>query len=165
METFAVRMAGEMHLPTAIPFIIAKLKESGEDGEWLTEECDTALGKIGGDTTIAAVADMFRQGEWYLRMDACSVLQHIHSDLVVDTALELLSSEENTTVRAFLVDGLLSHFAFDAIEPIRQIVLDGKYDKTDADLKRGLVVAAMLMGVKFPEREQWKAEVEQKRLE
>ncbi len=165
METFAVRMAGEMRLDAAVPLIIAKLKEDVEEAEWLTAQCDSALAKIGGDATISAVAEMFREGGWHLRMDACSVLQHVHSDLAVSTALELLPSEEDRTVRAFLAGGLVSHFAFEAIDPLRQLVLDGSYDDTYTDLKSDLLVAATLMGVELPEREQWKADLEQKRLE
>ena len=45
------------------------------------------------------------------------------------------------------------------------MVLDGTYDETYADLKRDVVVAATLMGVEFPERELWVAEVKEKRLQ
>lgn len=165
METFAVRMAGEMRLVPAIPLIIAKLKEGDEEDEWLREQCETALMKIGGDATITAVADMFRQGDWNLRMAACNVLQHVHSDLSVTTALAFLPSEEDGTIQAFLAGGLASHLAFEAIEPIRQLVIDGTYDETYADLKQDLVVATTLMNVEFPEREQWKADVKKKRQE
>ena len=165
METFAVRMAGEMRLEPAIPLIITKLKERGEEAKWLNELCESALVKIGGDATIQAVADLYRQGDWHLRMAACNVLEHIHSDLAVTTALGFLPTEEDGTIRAFLAGGLPSHFAFEAIEPLRQMVIDGNYDETDADLKRDVVIAAKLMGVAFPELEQWKLEVEEKRLE
>ena len=162
METFAVRIAGEMRLETAIPLLIGKSKE---DGEWLGEQCETALTKIGGDAAISAAAEMFRQGDWHLRMAACNVFQHVHSDLAVRTALELLPTEQDRTIRAFLAGGLADHFAFEAIEPLRQLVLDGTYDETYTDLKRDVVIAATLMGIEFPEREQWIIEVERKRLE
>jgi hypothetical protein len=165
METFAVKIAGEMRLVPAISLIIAKLKEGGEEDEWLREQCETALVKIGGDATITAVADMFRQGDWNLRMAACNVLQHVHCDLAVTTALGFLSTDEDGTIRAFLAGGLASHLAFEAIEPIRQLVIDGTYDESYADLKRDLVVATTLMNVEFPEREQWKADVKKKRQE
>lgn len=165
METFAVWMAGEMRLEAAIPLIIAKLNEGGEEAEWLAAQCDSALVKIGGDATVQAAAIMYRQGGWRPRMAACSVLEHIHNDLAVTTALGFLPNEENGTIRAFLAGGLASHFAFEAIEPIRQMVIDGSYHETDADLKRDVVIAATLMGVEFPELEHWKLEVEKKRLD
>jgi hypothetical protein len=121
--------------------------------------------KIGGDVTISAVEGMFRQGDWHLCMAACNVLQHVHSDLAVNAALEFLPTEEDGTIRAFLAAGLASQLAFEAIEPLRQLVLDGTYDESYADVKRDVVVAATLMDVEFPEREQWKVEVEKKRLE
>ncbi len=165
MEIFAIRMAGEMRLEAATPLIIAKLKEADENDDWLMEECETALAKIGSDATITAVADIFRQSKWHLRISASGLLKRVHSDLAVATALELLPDEKDQAVRAFLADGLISQFAFEAIEPLRQFVRRGDYDETDADLKSGLLVATTLMGVELPEREQWKADVERERQE
>jgi hypothetical protein len=165
MEGFAVRMAGEMRLQPAIPLVIAKLKDGDDDADWLSELGQDTLEMIGGDAAVLAVAEMFRAGDWQLRMFASDVLQHLHSDVAVTTALELLPGEEDPTIRSFLATGLSSHFAFEAIEPIRQLVLDGTYDESYADLKHDVVVAATLMNVEFPEREQWKADVEKKRLE
>jgi hypothetical protein len=165
MEGFAVRMAGEMRLEAAIPLVIAKLEEDDEGAEWLNRLCEETLEQIGGDAVIRAVADMYRQGGWNLRMTACDLLQHIHSDLAVSTILELLPGEEDSTIRTFLATGSASHLAFETIEPLRQLVLDGRYDESFADLKQDIVVAATLMNVEFPERELWKDEVEKKRLE
>ncbi len=151
-------------MQAAIPLIIAKLNDGGEEAEWLSDECESALGIIGGDAAIHAVADLYREGDQHLRMIACSVMQHIHSDLAVTTALDFLPEEEDGTMRALLAEGLASHFAFEAIEPIRQLVIDGSYDETQSDLKRDVVIAATLMGVEFPELEPWKSEVENARL-
>jgi uncharacterized protein YecA (UPF0149 family) len=79
--------------------------------------------------------------------------------------LEFLPNEEDGTIRAFLAGGLASHFAFEAIEPLRQMVIDGNYDETETDVKHDLVIAARLMGVEFPELEQWQLEAATKRLE
>jgi len=162
METFAVRMAREMRLEPAIPLIIGKLKEGGEEAEWLADECKSALAEIGGDGVIHAVADLYREGDWHLRMAACNVLAHVHSDLAVSTALEFLPDAEDGTIRAFLGAGLACHLAFEAIEPLRQLVIDGTYDETFADLKQNVVVAATLMNVEFPELDEWKSEVREK---
>ena len=48
METFAVRMAGEMRLEAAIPLIIAKLKEDEEEPDWLTQQCEIGSGEDRG---------------------------------------------------------------------------------------------------------------------
>ena len=165
MEVFAVKMAGAMRLEPAIPLIIAKLKEGDEEDEWLTEQCESALVKIGGDATIHAVAEMYRQGDEHLRRAACYVLEHVHSDLAVTTALEFLPTEKDPSLQAFLAGGLASHFAFEAIDPLRQLVLDGTYDESYTDVKRDVVIAATLMNVEFPEQECWQEELEEKWLE
>ena len=165
MDAFAVRIAGEMRLDAAIPLIITKVKEGGEEAVWLREQCEATLVKIGGDTPIHAVAEMYRQGDSHLRMAACNVLEHVHCDLAVTTALELLPNEEDGTIRAFLAGGLASHYAFEAIEPIRRMVIDGTYDDSFSDLKRDVVIAATLMGVEFPERKLWNVEVKNKQME
>jgi hypothetical protein len=164
-EVFAVRIAGEMRLGATVPLIIAKLEDCDEDDDWFFEECERALPKIGGDTTISAIADMYRQGDWNLRSIACEVMQHVHSDLAVQTALEFLASEKDESIRASLGSCLAAQLAFEAIEPLRQLVIRDNYDGNYADLKRDVVVAATMMGVEFPEREQWKADVERKQLE
>jgi hypothetical protein len=165
MEIFAVKMAGEMRLEPAIPLIIAKLREGDEEDEWLNEQCESALVKIGGDAAIHAVAEMYRHGDERMRRAACFVLEHVHSDLAVATALEFLPNEKDPSTRAFLAGGLASHFAFETIEPLRQLVLDGTYDSSYTDVKRDVVIAATLMNVEFPERESWREELEIKWLE
>lgn len=164
-EVFAVRIAGEMQLEAAIPLIIAKLKDCDEDDDWFFEECTRAFLKISGNTTISAVADMFRQGNWNLRSIACEIMQRVHSDLAVQAALEFLASEKDESIRASLGSCLAAQLAFETIEPLRQLVIDGTYDGDYADLKRDVIVASTMMGVEFPEREQWKADVERKQLE
>jgi hypothetical protein len=98
-------------------------------------------------------------------MAACNVLQHLHSDLAVSTALEFLPTEDDGTLRAFLAGGLADHFAFEAIEPLRQLAIEGSYDESYTDLKHNVAVAATIMGVEFPERELWMAEAKKKGME
>lgn len=98
-------------------------------------------------------------------MAACGPLQHIHLDSAVAKAIEFLPEEEDGTIRAYLAAGLASQFAYEAIEPLRQIALDGSYDESFVDLKPELASAATLMGIAFPERELWKSEAQEKWLE
>lgn len=165
METFAVRMAGEMRLEAAVPLIVVKLMEVGGEAEWLAEQCRSALVRIGGDVAAQAVADLYRQGNEHLRLMASDILQKVHSDLAVANALEWLPGETDPILTGSLSLILTSQFAEEGIEPVRQVILDGRYDERLANLKRGIVAAATLLGVPFPEREQWKAEVDAKQWE
>ena len=92
-------------------------------------------------------------------------MQHVHSDLAVAKALELLPREKDASVRAWLAEALASQFAYEGIEPVRQVILSGDYDREATDLPLDLIVAATLMEVELPEREQWQQEVEKDRAE
>ena len=56
LEIFLVQMAGSMRYEPAIPLIIKKFLV---DGEILNEECDKALTKIGTDSVVRAVRDIY----------------------------------------------------------------------------------------------------------
>ena len=50
MATYAVMLAGEMRLIDAVPLIVAKMHS---DADFLLEECEFALSKIGTDAVVA----------------------------------------------------------------------------------------------------------------
>lgn len=165
MELFMVNLAAELRLDAAVPHIVAKLREAEKEADLLFEEGERALVQIGTDAVVEGAAVLFSQGDWIRRMVGCYVFQHVHSDLAVAKALEFLPHEEEPTVKARLAHTVTSQFAYEAIEPVRQVVLSGRYDETFADLRLDLLVAAALMEVDLPEKEQWKVDVERGRAE
>ncbi len=56
-------------------------------------------------------------------------------------------------------------YAFEAIEPVRQLALTGDYDEALTNLRRDLVAVVSLMEIDLPEMAEWKAELEQKHRE
>jgi hypothetical protein len=76
-----------------------------------------------------------------------------------------LRHEDNPTVRTWLAQALTSQFAYEAVEPVRQVILSDDYDRTATDLRLDLIVAATLMEVDLPEKERWRVEVEKGRTE
>ena len=165
MELFVVSLAGEMRLEAAVPHIIAKLREVDEHADLLFEETERALIEIGTDAAVEGAATLFSDGDWMRRLSASQVMQHVHSDLAVAKALEVLPHETDATIKAWLAQALISQFAYEGIEPVRQVVLKGDYDKSVSDLRRDLIVAATLMEVDLPEKEQWRAGIEKDRAE
>lgn len=161
MEGFMVRLAGELRLEAAVPLITQKARY--EDAEWLSGLCQDALVKIGTDTVVEAVSEGFQELTWYQRMSACSVLENVHTDLAVRKSLDLLQTEEDPTIKTCLGQALNAQFAEEAVEPVRQLILSGQTDLDFTDLRFGLVAAAALTGVDFPEREEWKVQAEQER--
>jgi hypothetical protein len=93
MELFMVNLAGEMRSNAAVPHIIAKLREAPKEADLLFDEGQRALVQIGTDAAVEGAATLFSQGDWIRRMTGCHVLQHVHSDLAVAKAIELLPLE------------------------------------------------------------------------
>jgi hypothetical protein len=165
MELFMVSLAGEMRLEAAVPHIIAKIKEADEHADLLFEETEQALVKIGTDAAVEGAATLFSDSIWVPRISACCVFQHVHSDLSVAKALQQLPHEKDATIKAWLAQALMSQFAYEGIEPVRQVVLDDDYDRSVSDLRRDLIVATTLMEIELPEKEQWRADLEKHRAE
>lgn len=162
MEGFMVRLAGELRLEAAVSQIVQKAY-ADEEGDWLSIQCQDALIRIGTDAVVEAVAEGFSDVDWYRQMLACGVLEHVHSDLSVGKCLDLLETEEHPTIKTYLGQALNAQFAEEGIEPVRTLIRSGKVDCEFADLRSGLVSAATLIGVGFPEMEEWKAEVKEER--
>jgi len=164
MEIFLVQLAGEMRLEAAVPLIVTKMHTLGD---YLSEESETALAKIGTDAAAAAVTERWQEAEWDYRLYASSALGRIHSDTSVRKCLELLPDEEDADVRTNLALALLSNYALDGVEVVRQLVLARRYNASLADVQADLVAASAVMGVTFPEYDVWKrmAEDREKQLE
>jgi hypothetical protein len=155
LEPMAVRLAGEMRLSQAIPLIVGKLHE---EGDLLQQECERALWKIGGDAVVEGVCADYIESEWSYRLYAVSVLECIHSDLVVTKAVECLSQEKDGEIKAWLGHVLLRQFASEGIEPLRQLILGGPLDPEMREMRKDFLTACTLMEVGFPEMEQWREE-------
>jgi hypothetical protein len=159
LEIFLVELAGEMRLAQAIPLIVNKLHECGEI---LSEECVEALGKIGTDAAATAVTEGWLEAEWDYRIYAVGALEKIHADTTVRKCLELLPKEKDLDIRTNLAAALLSQFAEEGIEPVREMVHRRAYDSGMTDLMQPLVAVSTALGVTFPEYPIWKRETERK---
>lgn len=102
------------------------------------------------------------QSEWDYRLYASGALEKIHSDTTVRKCLELLPQEKDLVIRTNLADALLSQFADEGIEPIREMVQSRAYDSMSTDLMRKLVAVSSILGVTFPEYLIWKRESEER---
>jgi hypothetical protein len=158
LQPLMVRLAGEMRLEAAVPLVVDKLHE---DRDWLDEECQRTLIKIGTDSVVEGIYDAFLVAPWHFRLHSAGSLAGIHSDLCVTRCLDLLREEdEDGDLQVELGRALLAHFAYNALEPMRQLVLQRRNDAEVLPVQEELVVAATLMGVEFPEYVEWKQEVE-----
>ena len=120
LEPEIVRLAGRMRLQTAIPILVEHL-HSDEDS--LTDASATALMKIGTDAVVEAIADDWPDASDDFRGSAADVLEKIHSDLCVENCLEFLEFEDDLETAVALGHTLLSHFAFEGIEPVQEFFM------------------------------------------
>jgi len=72
LEGLSIRLAGEMRLETAIPPLIDRLREVGE---WIGEEAQEALTKIGTDAVVQGIVGRYAGGDWDFRTVAASLLE------------------------------------------------------------------------------------------
>jgi SEC-C motif len=152
MEGFSIRLAGEMRLEAAIPWLLEMLTD---DGDWVHEECHRALAKIGTEAVVAQFAKDCPKGDWNLRMSAACILEDIHSDLSVQTCLALLNTEVDQQIRGILLQAILLNFATEGVELARSFVLGTPLDPHVLEVRSALLTACKLMGRRFPEFDAW----------
>lgn len=162
IEEFAIRIAGELRLSTAVPFLVGKLRS---DGDFVLEESVKSLVKIGADAAVEAIGANWQNETWDFKLYATSVLEKIHADATVRRCAELLPVEKDRGLKTNLANALLMQFCDEAIEPVRQMVQQRAYDTTFADLSSDLVAVATAMGVTFPEMAVWKRQAKHHRAE
>ena len=154
LERDIVRIAGLMELKQAIPLIIQRA-HLGEDD--IADECGDALGQIGTDEVVDAIRSDWEYGDHDFRLIMCSALEKIHTDHCVKACLEFLRTELDGETQLELGNALISHFAFDCIDEIRELVSGHPDDLVpdQRDLRFRLVAAAEIMGISFPEKSDW----------
>jgi hypothetical protein len=158
LQVFLIRLAGEMRLTSAVPPIIDALKQGDELRE---EQCGRALVQIGGDDVARSLSLEFPTApSWEFQLAAANVLGNIHSDSVFDWVLELFNREEEISTKARLAEALLAQFKTEAVEPVRQFILSMELDPEVAAAREALLGTSRVLGVDFPEREEWEEESE-----
>jgi hypothetical protein len=155
MEPLVVRLAGQAHLESTIPLLVAKLQEDG--GDLLNEECAEALTRLGTPAVLNAIAEVFPRAEHHFRLFATEPLEHIHSDLAVETSLRLLGQERDEMIQGNLAQALLSQFAPEGIEAARRLLLGRELDFEGQGLRDYLLETCTIMGERFPEYDEWLA--------
>lgn len=163
LEPLVVRLAGLARLESTIPAIIDHLE--GDLGDFDNEEAADALARIGTPAVLRAVAEAFPEAEQHFRLYAGKPLETIHSDLAVETCLRLLEGEDDEDIRLRLADAALAHFADEAIEPARRLLLGREIDFGNRDLLDSLLTYCTLTGARFPEYDEWLAREKQEREE
>ncbi len=154
MEPLMVILAGLLRMDAAIPMILGKLHE---DDSLLAGYCIEALSRVGTDAVVAAVAEDFADANRHFRLYAANVFENIHSDLAVHKAVGLLATEKDKQIQRDLAHAAVSHFAQEAVEPVRQLIRSQRLDGDLRHLRDYLVETCTIMEERFPEYDEWQA--------
>lgn len=152
-QGFAIRLAGEMKLETAIPMLMTTLHDLPDD--WISEVCHEAFTKLGSDAVVDQFANDYATSEWFQRMSIACTLEDIHSDRAVQTCFDLLKLETDQEIQGVLLQSVLFNFSTEGIEPARQFILQHPLDPSVLEVRSTLLTACKLMGERFPEYDAW----------
>lgn len=154
LKPLMINLTGAMQIESAIPVLIKYLPDNNVS---LSDESTTALIKINTDAVVWAIADKWWDADTNFRGAASDVLEHIHTDFCAERCLKFFSAEEHPETRLSLAHAVLSQFIEEGVEPVRQLVLapGDKLSPNGLDIRYRLAAACAVMGVLFPELEQW----------
>lgn len=157
LRPLLINLAGAMRLQAAIPSLLGYLCD---DNVSAADESITALIRIGDDSVVSAITDHWRDASTAFRAAASDVLEHIHTDFCAQSCLRFFEAEDDLETRSSLAYAVLSQFLEEGVEPVRQFVLeqDEGPGPNRLDIRYRLVVACAVMGISFPEYEQWQGD-------
>lgn len=152
LEVFIVRLAGEMKLERAIPFLADRF---ADEDSWACEEAYRALEKIGTESVVQELARRNVAGDWGMRIAVATTLEKIHSDFSIQTCLKLSAQEPDGSLQGHLLEAVLMNFCPEGIEPARQHILKTAKSLEILEVRSALLVACTLLGKTFPELPAW----------
>jgi len=152
MELFVIRLAGDLRLEAAVEIILDKYHD---DYDYRNDSCTQALTAIGTDSAVEAIYTRFPKAPEVFRQYTTEVFESIHSPRSAVACLDLLDRESDLTIRTNLAMALMSHFSYEGMDRVYQLVKSGKWDKEFCDLKEDFAWTCLLMGRKYPESESW----------
>ncbi len=154
LEPYLLDIAGLMRISAAIPFLLKRL----DDEDPFVAQCaQEGLEQIGGDEVVEQIALAWPAADSMSRVSASGVLESIHTDRSAEVCLRFFADEVDGDVQEFLVNALLGGMVPDAVGPIRELIL-GEKTGGARFFKAQLVAASTIMGVSFPEYDEWHRE-------
>lgn len=154
LEPYLLDIAGMMRISAAIPFLLKRL----DDEDPFVSQCaQEGLEQIGGDEVVDQIALAWPAADSTFRVSASEVLESIHTDRSAEVCLRFFADEVDGDVQELLAGALLGGMVPDAVGPIRELI---RGEKTGAArfFKAQLVAASTIMGVSFPEYDEWHRE-------
>ena len=166
MQGFVIRLAGELRLTSAVPFLFKMLKSNYQ---WHSEVSKRALAQIGGRDVLELVTKEFPTAHRSFKLCGIDILEKLHTENCVKKSLGLFNQEKDGEIKTFLGRAILSHLSCEAVEPIRQYILESdnlesnKFAPEIGGLREALIAVCTLLEIDFPEFADWKQKSDKNR--
>ena len=158
IEPYFFRLAGRMKLTRAIPVILRRLQEADEEDEVLYSGATLALAAYASDEVTRPLAAAWWDATNHARASMAEVLGHTPTDLAAERCLTFLQREDDEFTVQSLAQAALHQLNTDAVPVIAELVADNELVEADVewlDVRVALVEAATIMGVTFPQYDEW----------
>lgn len=159
LEIFLIDLVGHCRVKAAIPVLMDKFMV---DGEISLERVSLALGRIQDpEIPLLIKARYFNEPE-HFRIYAGGCLERFYHPNAGSALLELAPKEELEWLRTSMLSGLCGIFDHQGLELVLDVARRGDYDRHIADLRFSVLSCAAVLGVDFPERQEWEQAREEK---
>ncbi|MFC4767387.1 HEAT repeat domain-containing protein [Effusibacillus consociatus] len=149
-------LAGDLRLQKAIPALTNYLRS---EGDLIVEEAVKAMIKIGTEEVVTGIRKTFLKEEWDFRLFSTDILSGIKLPVCEAAVIELMSQEEDLSIRTRLADSLCQLLSVKGI-PFVEEMIDGGYDRSLLSSEESLYVNCTINGVDLPELETWRAQLD-----
>ncbi|GIK11193.1 MAG: hypothetical protein BroJett001_32590 [Chloroflexota bacterium] len=156
LELVLVDLTGACKMREAVPELIRRL---GADDDWMPQRARDALVRIGDVDAVRLIREGCPSGGFCFRMMATEVLEGLRLPESEDAVIAMLDREPDLTIRTMLCNALCHCFSPRGVELARKQVADG-YDRMMVDLEDEILVAADVLGLTIPERDDWRRQRE-----
>jgi HEAT repeat protein len=157
LEIWCTELLGNLrHLP-AIDLLIEKM--GVEDAGFLRQSAGAALGQMPAESVVAKLETAYAGDDPFYRMAIAESLAQVKHPLAESALIRLLSAETSESAITGVATALCDLCTTEGLEPLRQVVIAGRYDAKFADVKELLITVATMTDYAPPELPEWKAQM------
>ncbi len=157
-ELYLTILAGEARIEKFVPVLLGKLRI---DTDLLCQEAAKSLIKIGTGQVIERLKTCFPSESWGFRNFSAPIFGHVKTPQAEDALLEMLSVEENLSIKTFLAMGICDLISEKGIPVVRRLIDNNDYDREIVDLRKPLYAACRMLKLELEEMDDWREELQQ----
>jgi SEC-C motif-containing protein len=164
LEIWAAELVGLLRLESAAESMLAHLLV--EEADYFTEELCRSLTRIGSAALIDRLVGFMKEADWGPRLSVSDVIGNIKLPASEALLVNLIKKEDDTSSLSFYAGALTKLCPTDvqSLELARSLILDGRYNPRDVDLRSHLAAVATMVDWEPPELKSWQKRAEDEYL-